>query len=131
KAVGDEDGHRHEDEQRFPGEQGRAQRLVEPVGDGARALNRSGHAAMPLRRSRISHACTFLRMTRPFLRSPRALSTTARMMALPEIAICQKGETLTTGSADWMMPRKSAPRTAPATEPMPPAMETPPMTQAA
>ena len=71
------------------------------------------------------------RMMRPCWRSPRALSTTARMMALPEIAICQKGEMLMTGSALEMMPRNSAPSTAPPTEPMPPAIEMPPMTQAA
>ena len=52
-------------------------------------------------------------------------------MALPEIAICQNGEMLITGSARPMTPRNSAPSTAPATEPMPPAIEMPPMTQAA
>ena len=52
-------------------------------------------------------------------------------MALPEIAICQKGEMLMTGSALEMMPRNSAPSTAPPTEPIPPAIEMPPMTQAA
>lgn len=70
-------------------------------------------------------------MMRPIFRSLRAFSTTARMMAPPEIAICQKGEMLMTGSAVEMMPRNSAPSTAPPTEPMPPAIETPPMTQAA
>ena len=53
------------------------------------------------------------------------------MIAVPEIASCQKGEMSTTGSAFLMTPRNSAPSTAPATEPMPPAIETPPMTQAA
>ncbi len=53
------------------------------------------------------------------------------MMALPEIASCQKGEMLMTGSAFLTTPRNSAPSTAPPTEPMPPAIEMPPMTQAA
>ena len=53
------------------------------------------------------------------------------MMALPEIAICQNGEMFTTGSAVLMMPRNSAPRTAPPTLPTPPAIEMPPITQAA
>ena len=50
---------------------------------------------------------------------------------MPEIAICQKGEMSMTGSAFLMTPRNSAPSTAPPTEPMPPAIEMPPMTQAA
>ena len=70
-------------------------------------------------------------MTRPLRRSARALRTTATMIAAPEIAICQNGEMLTTGSAVLMTPRKSAPSTAPATEPTPPAIEMPPITQAA
>ena len=53
------------------------------------------------------------------------------MIAAPEIAICQKGETLMTGSALLMTPRNSAPSSAPATVPTPPAIEMPPMTQAA
>ena len=70
-------------------------------------------------------------MTRPLRRSARALKATATMIAVPEIASCQKGEMSTTGRAFLMTPRKSAPRTAPPTEPMPPTIETPPMTQAA
>ena len=72
-----------------------------------------------------------LRMTRPLRRSARALKATATMIAVPEIASCQNGEMLTTGSAFLMTPRNSAPITAPATEPMPPAIEMPPITQAA
>ena len=52
-------------------------------------------------------------------------------MTAPEIAICQKGETLITGSALTTTPRNSAPSSVPETEPTPPAIETPPMTQAA
>ena len=70
-------------------------------------------------------------MRRPCWRSPRALKMTARMIAAPEIAICQNGETLITGSALLMRPRNSAPSTAPPTDPIPPAIEMPPMTQAA
>ncbi|MNT96581.1 hypothetical protein D3C72_2387130 [compost metagenome] len=50
---------------------------------------------------------------------------------MPEMAICQKGETPMTGSALLTTPRNSAPRMAPPTVPMPPAIDTPPITQAA
>ncbi|MCY1303055.1 hypothetical protein D9M70_527440 [compost metagenome] len=53
------------------------------------------------------------------------------MMTMPEIAIWAKGEMLITGRAFLITPRNSAPSTAPATVPMPPAIEMPPMTQAA
>jgi len=61
----------------------------------------------------------------------RALMTTAVRMTAPEISICQNGETLITGNALTTTPRNSAPSSAPATVPMPPAIDTPPMTQAA
>ena len=55
----------------------------------------------------------------------------AAIVTTPEIAICAKGEMPMTGRAFLITPRNSAPSTAPATEPMPPAMEMPPMTFAA
>ena len=53
--------------------------------------------------------------------------TTAVRMTAPEISICQNGETLMTGNALTTTPRNSAPSSAPATLPMPPAIETPPI----
>jgi hypothetical protein len=94
---------RHDQQQRLPGEHGGAERIVEPVGD-----------------VRVVGACSFMLPLRALqddpalLRSPRALRMTARMMAAPEIAICQNGEMWITGRARLMTPRNSAPSTAPA-----------------
>ena len=55
-------------------------------------------------------------MTLPLRRSARALTATAMMMTMPEIAIWAKGEMLMTGRAFLMMPRNRAPRTAPGTD---------------
>jgi len=68
---------------------------------------------------------------RPARLSERALNITAMIMAEPEMACCQNGEMLITGRAFFIVPRNNAPRTAPATEPMPPAIEIPPITHAA
>ena len=64
-------------------------------------------------------------------RSARALMMTAARMTAPDIAICQNGEICRTGSAVMTMPRNSAPSSVPATEPTPPPIDTPPITQAA
>src|SRR5262249_1720048 len=64
-------------------------------------------------------------------RSARALMMTAARMTAPEIAICQNGEICRTGSAVMTMPRNNAPSSVPATDPMPPPIDTPPITQAA
>ena len=55
----------------------------------------------------------------------------AALIANPEIAICQNGEMLITGRALLITPRNNAPSSALPTVPIPPAMDTPPITQAA
>ena len=89
EAVGDEDGDRHQ------------RRAAPPRRSSAERSGLSSRSGMcAAEAGRVAHAASaFFRMMRPCLRSPRALRTTARMMALPEIAICQNGEMLITGSA--------------------------------
>ena len=70
-------------------------------------------------------------MSLPRRFSARALMTTAARMTAPEIAICQNGETLITGRAFTIAPRKRAPSRVPVTVPTPPPIDTPPITQAA
>jgi len=67
---------------------------------------------------------------RRFVRAPAFSATDSRMTA-PAIACCQNGDTWMTGSAALTTPMNSTPAIAPHTLPMPPAMLTPPMTQAA
>jgi len=52
-------------------------------------------------------------------------------MTAPDTSICQKGETCMTGRALTMTPMNNAPSSVPGTVPMPPPIETPPITQAA
>src|SRR5690606_32302700 len=128
ERIGDEDHHGDAEQQHLPPCEKSLHRRAEPVGDLAavcRLAGRNGaHAS-------VSLAARSRRMIRPFFFSARALNTTARTMTTPEIAICAKGDMPMTGSAFLMTPRKSAPSTVPITVPMPPAMETPPITVAA
>src|ERR1700733_2006609 len=120
EAVEDEHGDRDCGEQRLPAHESAPSGLIETVRNKTPLDGRLAHAAS-----------VGLRMIRPGRRSPRKLSATATMMATPETAICQNGDSLITGSASAMIPRNSAPNTAPATDPTPPAIDTPPTRNAA
>src|ERR1700722_523709 len=123
KRIADEHQDQQAEQNGLPAQQeiaGPPARFVGDLGAGFLA-----HLAAPALR-RASR-----RMSLPPRRSTRALTITAARMTAPDIAICQNGVTCMTGSALTMTPRNRAPSRAPATVPTPPAIETPPITQAA